>query len=147
MSAEENKTLVQRFFDEVCNARKLDVADELFTTDHSYHDPSIPGVSPGPEGMKQTIAVYQTGFPDAFWHVDDMFVADDKVVTRWTGTGTQTAELPGNPPIPPTGKKVSVAGVWIHRVAGGKIVESWNVWDTLGMLQQMGVVPAAGQAS
>ena len=144
MSAEENKAIAQRFFDEVCNARKLDVADELFTADHSYHDPSIPGVPPGPEGMKQTMAVYQTSFPDAFWRVDEILVADDKVVTRWTGSGTHTAELPGTPPIPPTGKKVSVAGVWIHHVAGGKIVESWNVWDTLGMLQQLGVVPTMG---
>jgi steroid delta-isomerase-like uncharacterized protein len=141
MSTEENKAIVQRFFDEVCNARKLDVADELFAADHIYQDPSFPRVPPGSEGMKQTIAVYHTGFPDAFWHINDMFVADDKVVTRWTGTGTHTAELLGNPPIPPTGKKVSVAGVWIHRVAGGKIVESWNVWDTFGMLQQMGVIP------
>jgi steroid delta-isomerase-like uncharacterized protein len=147
MSTEQNKAIVQQFFDEVCNARHLNIADELFTADHRYHDPSIPGVPPGPEGMKQVVAVYQTGFPDAFWHVEDMVVADDKVVTRWTGTGTHTAELAGNPPIPPTGKSVSVAGVWIHRVAGGKIVESWNVWDTLGMLQQLGVIPAPGQAS
>ncbi|GAC1362061.1 MAG: hypothetical protein NVSMB38_45360 [Ktedonobacteraceae bacterium] len=90
------------------------------------------------------MGVYQTGFPDAFWHVDEMFVADDKVVTRWTASGTHTAELSGNPPIPPTGKKVSVAGVWIHRVAGGKIIEGWNIWDTLGMLQQMGVIPPMG---
>lgn len=144
MSTEDNKAIVQRFFDEVCNARKLDVADELFSADHSYHDPSIPGVPPGPLGMKQTMAVYQTGFPDVFWRVDEMLVADDKVVTRWTGIGTHTAELPGTPPIPPTGKKAAVSGVWIHQVAGGKIVASWNVWDTLGMLQQLGVVPALG---
>ena len=144
MSTQENKAIVQRFFEEVCNAKKLDVADELFTADHTYHDPSIPGVPPGPVGMKQTIAVYQTSLPDAFWHVDDMLVADDTVVTRWRGTGTQTAELPGNPLIPPTGKKVSVAGVWIHHVASGKSVESWNVWDTMGMMQQLGVVPSMG---
>ena len=143
MSAQENKVLVQRFFEEVCNARKLSMADELFSAEHIYQDPSIPGVPPGPVGMKQTIAVYQTSFPDVFWRVNEMLAADDKVVTRWTGSGTHQAELPGHPPIPPTGRKVSVDGVWIHRIAGGKIVESWNVWDTLGMLQQLSVVPMA----
>jgi predicted ester cyclase len=92
--------------------------------------------------MKQTIAVYHRGFPDAHWQVDEMLVANDTVVTRWTGSGTQTGELAGNPSIPPTGKKVSVMGVWIHRLLGGKIAESWDVWDTLGMLQQLGVIPA-----
>jgi steroid delta-isomerase-like uncharacterized protein len=144
MSTQETKALVQRFFDEMCNARKLDVADELFSADHSYQDPALPGIPPGPAGMKIVVGTYQTSFPDAFWRVDDMLVADDQVVTRWTGSGTHKAELPGNPPIPATGKHVSVQGVWIHRVAGGVIVESWNVWDTLGMLQQLGVVPAAG---
>lgn len=63
---------------------------------------------------------------------------------RKTGRGTHKAELQGNPPIPPTGKQVVVPGVWIHRITGGKIVESWNVWDTLGMLQQLGVIPSSG---
>src|SRR5438045_6885785 len=133
MSTEENKAIVQRFFEEVCNARKLGVADEIFTADHTYQDPSLPGIPPGPEGMKQVVGVYQTSFPDVFWQVNDMLVAGDTVVTRWTGSGTHKVELPGNPPLPATGKQVSVQGVWIHRVVSGKIVESWNVWDTLGM--------------
>ena len=66
-----------------------------------------------------------------------MFAAgDDVVVTRWTGSGTHSGELMG---IAPTRKKVKVPGVWIHRFSGGKIVESWNAWDTLGMLTQLGV--------
>ena len=144
MSAQENKAIVQRFFDEVCNARKLEVANELFSADHTYSDPSIPGIPPGPEGQKQLVTTYQTAFPDAHWHVEEMIAEGDKVVTRWTGRGTHKAELQGNPPIPPTGKEVAVPGIWIHRIAGGKIVESWNVWDTLGMLQQLGVIPSSG---
>ena len=138
MSTEENKALVRRFFDEVCNARHLGVADELFATNHTYTDPSIPDVPPGPNGMKQTMATYQAAFSDAHWTVEDMIAADDTVVTRWTGHGTHDADLQG---IPPTGKHVTVPGIWIHRIAGSKIVESWNVWDTLGMLQQLGVIP------
>jgi steroid delta-isomerase-like uncharacterized protein len=141
MSTEQNKAIARRFFDEVCNARKLEVANELFSADHTYTDPSIPGIPAGPEGQKQLVSTYQTAFPDAHWHVEDMIAEGDKVVTRWTGSGTHKAVLQGNPPIPPTGRQVTVPGVWVHRIAGGKIVESWNVWDTLGMLQQLGVVP------
>jgi steroid delta-isomerase-like uncharacterized protein len=142
MSAEENKALAKRFFDDVCNARKLHVADELFSAGHTYTDPAIPGIPPGPEGQKVLIGTYQTAFPDAHWEVEEMLAAGDKVVTRWIGSGTHKAVLQGNPPIPPTGKKVRVTGVWIHRISGGKIVETWNHWDMLGMLQQLGVIPS-----
>jgi len=142
MSTEQNKAIARRFFDEVCNARKLEVANELFSAGHTYTDPSVPGIPAGPEGQKQLVGTYQTAFPDAHWHVEDMIAEGDKVVTRWTGRGTHKAVLQGNPPIPPTGKQVTVRGVWVHRIASGKIVESWNVWDTLGMLQQLGVIPA-----
>jgi steroid delta-isomerase-like uncharacterized protein len=140
MSA-ENETIVRRFFDEVCNDRQLDVADELFVPDHVYHDPQIPGTQPGPEGMKQTIGTYQLAFPDAHWEVVEMLSAGDRVVTRWIGSGTHGGELMG---IAPTGREVSVPGHWIHHVEDGRIVESWNVWDTLGILQQLGVVPSPG---
>ena len=146
MSTEENKALVRRFFEEVCNERKLGVAGELFSADHTYHDPSSPSIGPGPEGMKQLMSTYQTAFPDVHWDIDAMLVTEDgeTVVTRWTGGGTHTADLPG---LPATGKKAAVQGIWIHHLASGKIVESWNVWDTLGMLQQLGVVPTMGEAS
>ena len=143
MTAEDNKALVRRFFDELCNERRLDVAEELFAADHTYTDPSIPGVPPGPNGMKQTMGTYQTAFSDAHWTVEDMIADGDTVVTRWTGEGTHDADLQG---IPPTGKHVTVPGMWIHRIAGGKITQSWNVWDTLGMLQQLGVIPMPEQA-
>jgi predicted ester cyclase len=65
------------------------------------------------------------------------------VVTRWSATGTHVEVLAG---ITPTGKRVTVSGIWLHRVDGGQIVESWNTWDSLGLLQQLGVVPALGQA-
>ena len=67
-----------------------------------------------------------------------MLVEGDMVVTRWYGTGTQDGDLPG---IPPAGKQVNVPGIWYQRLADGKIVESWQVWDTLRMLQQLGVIP------
>lgn len=137
-----NKALVTRFFEEMCNGRKLDVANQIFAPSHLYHDPQSP-TGPGPEGMKQVIATYHKGFADAHWTIDEMtFAGDDTVVTRWTGSGTHSGDLLG---IAPTGKKVKVPGIWIHRISAGKIAESWNCWDTLGMLQQLGIVPAMAQ--
>jgi ketosteroid isomerase-like protein len=139
MSTEKNRALVTRFFEEVCNGRKLEVADQIFSTGHAYHDPQIP-TGPGPLGMKQVISTYQKAYGDARWTVEETLDAgDDVVVTRWIGSGTQTGELMG---IAPTQKKVRVSGIWIHKISGGRIVESWNHWDVLGMLQQLGVVPA-----
>ncbi len=143
MFTRSNKAIAKRFFDEVCNARRLDVADELFSADHRATDPSIPDIPPGPGGQKQVLTTYQTAFPDVHWYVEEMIAEGDKVVTRWTARGTHKAELKGNPSIPPTGKQAEVSGIWIHRIAGGKIVETWVVWDTLGMLKQLGVIPQA----
>jgi predicted ester cyclase len=132
-----NQALVRRFFDEICNQRKLEVADEIFSADHKYHDPSNPFIVPGPEGMKQLVSTYQRAFTGAHWEIEEMIDAGDQVVTRWTGSGSHQADLMS---ISPTGKQVQVTGIWIHRFAGDRIVESWNAWDTLGMLQQLGVV-------
>ena len=82
---------------------------------------------------------YQAAFSDALWHVEDMLAEGHTVVTRWVGTGTQDGDLPG---IPAAGGKVAVPGVWYQRLENGKVVESWQVWDTLRMLQQLGVIPA-----
>lgn len=143
MSTNQNKTLVDRFFNEMCNQRRLNIADQLFSADHVYHDPQTP-TGKGPEGMKQVIATYHNAVPDSHWKVYDTILSDDKIVTRWEGSGHQEKELNG---IPPTGRAVKVEGIWIHRISDNKIVESWNVWDVLGMLQQLGVVPAMEEAT
>ena len=75
--------------------------------------------------------------------MDDQFAEADKVATRWTGRGTHTGEIAG---IAPTGKDVTVTGLTISRFAGGKVVEEWTTWDTLGMLVQLGVIPAPARA-
>jgi steroid delta-isomerase-like uncharacterized protein len=144
MAANQNQALVHRFFEEMCNQRKLNLASELFTNDHVLHDPQIPEAGPGPEGMKGVIATYQTAFPDANWKVEQTLVADNYVITRWTGSGTHEKELNG---VPPTGKFVSVQGIWIHRIENNKIVESWDVWDTLGMFQQLGLATVGTPSS
>ena len=138
MSA-ENEAVVRRFYEQMCNERKNELAPELFTADHEMHDPQVPA-GRGPEGMAATVSVYQEGV-EGHWGIEEIFSAGDRVVVRWTGSGTHTGELNG---IPATGKSVRVDAISIHRVADGKIAETWEVWDTLGFLQQLGVVPAAG---
>jgi steroid delta-isomerase-like uncharacterized protein len=134
----ENERLARRFFEELCNERKLEVADEILTADSLYHDPQSPPSEPGPEGVKETVRIYQETL-DGHWNVHEVIATDDRVVTRWTGTGVHQAELMG---IPPTGREISVEAISIMRVQDGRIAEHWCTWDTLGLLQQIGAVPA-----
>ena len=133
----ENEAVVRRFYEEMCNGRRNDIAPELFTADYVLHDPQVPA-RPGPDGMAEVVTVYQEG-AEGHWEIEELFSAGDRVVVRWTGTGTHTGEVNG---IPPTGKDVRVDAISIFRFDGGRIAEMWEVWDTLGFLQQLGVVPA-----
>jgi steroid delta-isomerase-like uncharacterized protein len=134
-----DETVVRRFYEDMNNGRRNELATELFTADHKFHDPQVPAPD-GPDGVAATVATYQTGV-NGHWRIDDLFSAGDKVVVRWTGSGEHVAEVNG---IPPTGKKIEVSAISIHRMQGGKIAETWEVWDTLGFLQQLGVVPSMG---
>jgi steroid delta-isomerase-like uncharacterized protein len=136
MSA-ENEALVRRFFDEFCNEHRADVADEIVAPDYVSHGPQAPPAV-GPDGVKARVAVYQDSL-DGHWQIDDLFSAGDRVVTRWTGTGTHVGELMG---LAPTGKPIAVEAITVHRIADGQIAEEWTVWDALGLLQQVGAVPA-----
>ncbi|MGD9701403.1 MAG: ester cyclase [Acidimicrobiia bacterium] len=136
MSA-EHEAVVRRAYEEMNNGRKNELAADLFTPDHRMHDPQVPAPD-GPEGMVATVSTYQTGV-NGHWEINDIFSSGDNVVVRWTGTGEHVAELNG---IPPTGRRVEVSAISIHRMRDAKIAETWQVWDTLGFLQQLGVVPA-----
>jgi len=142
MSTEENKALIRRFHEEVWSQGNLTVVDELCAPNFIYHTPT--GPIHGLEGFKQFVTMYRTAFPDLHIPIDDMIAEADKVVTRWTARGTHKGDLMG---IPPTGKQVTITGILIGRFEGGKFVEGWIDFDALGMLQQLGVIPALGQAS
>ena len=133
--------LSRRSFDEIWNNGNLDVADELFSRDYVNHDPASPEIPPGPEGVKQLAKMYRRAFPDLRFTIDEMLATGDRVVSRWTGEGTHRGPLRG---LPATGRRVRVCGISIHRMAGGRIVETWVSWDTLGMMEQLGAaqVPA-----
>lgn len=143
MSIEENKAIVRRVFEEVWNQRKLDVVDDIFATDHIFHDPFAGNVK-GIEGYKQLVSRNITAFPDGQFTIEEQVAEGDKVATRWTGTGTHKGELMG---IPPTNVQVTLTGIGISHIVGGKIVEGWTSWDVLGMLQQLGVVSPIGEAA
>lgn len=143
MSTEDNKALVRHFFEDVWNKHNLALVDELFSADYVEHRP-IPGIPPTRDGFKQVASMFWSGFPDGRIEVEDQVAEGDTVVTRWISRSTQTGEFMQ---LAPMGKQVVVDGIHINRMADGKIVETWVQFDQLGMLQQLGVVPAPGQAS
>ena len=138
MSTEDNKVLIRRFYEEVFNKKNVAAIDEFYSADHVDHT-LPPGLPVGPEGTKQAISMIMTAFPDLHLTIEDMIAEGDKVVTWFTTQGTQQGAFGG---IPPTGKQVAVSTIEITRIAGGKIVEDWGLDDRLGMLQQLGLVPA-----
>ena len=142
MSAENNKALVRRYFEDAWNKHNPALVDEIYATDFVDRSPDIPGIAHTRDGLKQFVGVYLRAFPDADITIEDQLVEGDRVVTRWTGRGTQTGEFME---MPPSGKKVAVPGVQIDQFSGGKIVEEWTLFDQLGMLQQLGAVPATKQ--
>ena len=141
MSAEQNKSIVQRWVEGGWNQGNLALVDELFAADYMVHDPTTPDFPGGQAAFKQFVTNIRTPFPDIHVTIEDMTAEGDKVAWRWRITGTHTGDLMG---IPPTGKPVNFTGIVISRFANGKWAEDYVNWDTLGMLQQIGAVPAIG---
>jgi steroid delta-isomerase-like uncharacterized protein len=133
---EANREVVHRYLEVYSNGR-METLDETIAEDYVGHA-IPPGMPQGPEGEKQLIGMYRSGIPDLQVTFEDQFATGDKVVTRWTGRGTHGGNLFG---IPATGKQVNLEGISIHRLAGGKVVESWVQFNLLNVMQQIGVVP------
>jgi len=142
MSTEQNKTIVRRVFDEIVNKGNLGVADELLAADYVNHD--FPAPAPGAEGFKLVTTMFRSAFPDIVVTLEDEFAEGDKVVTRGVFAGTHTGEFMG---IPATGHKVTIKYLDIWRLENGKAKENWVQMDLLGLMQQLGVIPAPGQAA
>lgn len=124
--------------EEVINQGRLNAADEIVAEDFIELDP-LPGQRQGREGLKEIIAIFRAAFPDIHWVADETISAGEKVVTRFTWTGTHHGAFLG---IPPTSKFVQVKGVVIDRIVSGKMTDSRILMDTLGLMQQLGVIPA-----
>jgi steroid delta-isomerase-like uncharacterized protein len=142
--SDQNKALARRNVDEIWNQGNLSVIDELVAPNATFHDPSVPGGKfTGPEGMRQFVQIYRGAFPDVRLKIEDLIAEGDKVVSRWTATGTHKGDLMG---IAPTGKQVTVTGCDVALYQNGKVIEGWTSYDMLGMLQQLGVVPSLAPA-
>jgi steroid delta-isomerase-like uncharacterized protein len=141
MSTEENKAKVRRVIEEVFNKGDVATVDEVIAANYVYHLPGGQELN-GPEGLKQFVTMVRTAFPDFHITIDDMLAEGDKVACRYTWGGTHKGDFMG---IAPTGKQVTAMGIIISHFAGGEEVELWESNDTLGMLQQMDLVPLMGQ--
>jgi steroid delta-isomerase-like uncharacterized protein len=136
---ERNKALVRRWV-QAFNDGDLDAVDDLVTDSYVRHDPNSPQVR-GPEEEKQLIAMYRSAFPDLRFTIEDMVAEGDRVVIRVGISATHKGELLG---IPPTRNRLTLSAIEIYRFEGGKIAEQWVQVDTLGMMQQLGAIPALG---
>jgi steroid delta-isomerase-like uncharacterized protein len=138
MSTEDNKAIVRRFFAEY-DRGNLDGAEEILATDFVNHQSD--NTVQNREEFKQLGSAFLMAFPNRQETIEDQVAEGDKVATRLTFTGTHSGELMG---IPPTGRQVTFTALTIDRLAGGKIAERWHLFDTLGMMQQLGVIPPMG---
>lgn len=142
MSTAEKVAIHRQYNDDIINQGNLDLVDAIFTPNYVDHQPGSPDIH-GPAGLKQFISMLRSAFPDVRFTVEDRLVEGDKIAVRWSMQGTNQGEFQG---IPPTGRSVTTTGIAIHRFAGNQIQESWDYFDALGLLQQLGVIPTPGQA-
>lgn len=127
MSTDQNKAIVRRLWEEVWNQHNLALCDEIFDAAYAAHE-------------KGFVPVMRSAFPDLHYTIEDLIAEGNKVVTRFRFTATHAGEFLG---VAGTGKPITLTGIWIHRLAGGRIVEGqqWGQWDALGFLPQVGAVP------
>ncbi len=140
--SEQHKTIVRRWFEEVWNQGREATIDELFSANGVAHGlgESEADVH-GPREFKVLVANFRAAIPDVHIRVDDVFCDGDRAAIRITLEGTHTGHGLG---VPPTGHKVSIQGIIIVRFVDGQLVEGWNSYDQLGLLRQIGALPAAG---
>jgi len=143
MTEAYNAATYRRWFDEGCSRGNVDLADELYSPDYVTHSVG-PDLPPTLEGLKMFIRALREGIPDLDCPVEEVVAEGDRVAGRFSMRGTHAGTLFG---IPATGKTVGVGVMVIARFdAAGKWVEDWANWDQLGMMQQLGVIPAPAAA-
>jgi predicted ester cyclase len=147
MSSEENKAFVLGLYEQIWNAGNLALVAERVSLDRIDHDPGGPatGEVAGQQELIDSVQGYRTAFPDLHFEFGPQVADDELVATRWTASGTHSGPLEE---MPPTGRTVRVTGIFLERLSGGKIVESWVEYDRLNLLRQLGVIadePAAAR--
>jgi len=135
--SEENKELEHRMYEEINNKKNMAALEQFYSADWVCH-PSSPGMPLGLDGMKQRMKDDYLALRDMQVILEDMVAEGDKVACRWTATATHKGKFMG---VPPTNKQLTMTGIHIDRIAGGKIVETWNYSDVMGLMQQLGMKP------
>jgi predicted ester cyclase len=136
MATDINVAAVQRFWDGF-NTHNLNVWDEVCSASFVNHDPGLPTPDADLPTLKQTIGALKAAFPDLQSSEDDLVAVGDRVAVRRTLHGTHQGEFMG---IQPTGKEVTLGGIWLARFRDGKFDEQWVYFDALGLLREIGVV-------
>jgi steroid delta-isomerase-like uncharacterized protein len=136
------KLIVKRFVEELWNARRLEVADQIFSEDCVTHQLRS-GISAeparrGPQAMKEHVSGWLLSFPDLRFNIEEMIAERDRVVSQLVMEGTHQGAWLG---IPASGKRVQIRMFTVHRILQGKIVEDWVLVESLGLFQQLGLVP------
>jgi predicted ester cyclase len=143
MSAQDSRAIVERFYEELWNNRALNVADEIIAPDCVTHQlrsgAEVVGVPRGPEIVKHHIEEWLKGFPDLRFDVEQIIAEADHVVSRSLMRGTHTGTWLG---LAPTGKQVNIRMIVIQQIVNGKIAADWVLVESLGLLQQLGLVAA-----
>jgi predicted ester cyclase len=139
--AEANKAIIRRYR-EAHNTNNLGALDAIVATDLIAHN-MLPGLPPGLAGGKMAHQGFVAAFPDGQTRTEDVIAEGDKVVERYSFRGTNTGSFLG---APPTGRRVESSSISIYRIANGKIVEHWGENDVIGVMVQLGLMPAPGQA-
>jgi steroid delta-isomerase-like uncharacterized protein len=140
MSEQHNKQIVDEFIQALFTRGELDAVDRYLTPEFVNHDPTFPDEPGDRESMRAVGEVIRAAFPD--WHSDleELIASGDKVVERFTASGTHEGEIMG---IAPSGRTVTLPGINVYRLVDGKIVERWGKLDMLGFMRQLGAIPAA----
>lgn len=145
-STDDPESIVQRWFDDLFSRGESSVADEILAEDVEYHGP--PSLSPkevtGPDDIREYVEVYQSAFPDLHYTVEESSRVDDEVHVRWSATGTHQSDLFD---MESTGETFTVEGIDRFTLEDGLITEVRAQWDTLKMVQELGIVPPVGLAA
>ena len=143
MSTDENKALIRRqveLFKQYWRDGNTDVFDEVIAPGFVNHTPGMPVDL---VGLKSAMPMFRAAFPDLMIEAEDIVAEGDRVTLRLANRGTHQGDLMG---IAATGRPIVVSEIHIYRIADGKIVERWGVWDQMGLMQQIGAVPDPASA-
>jgi steroid delta-isomerase-like uncharacterized protein len=140
--AEEDKVVARRLYEEVFGSGDLELLDDIALDEYVEHNP-LPDQGRGLRGLKDRVAALRDALAPRFT-IEDVIAEGDKVVVRWTNSGSHVGEFAG---IPPTNKDFTIGGIDIYRVEDGKLAEHWDVVDQLSLLQQLGLLPSPEDAN